>query len=256
MSQTDRQTARQTDRLYLYFFPLQVQSEGYLGDFLSLELMEGSLLLKYETGGGLGSNKMVQIGAGLNDGYPHHVAISLQGAVASISVNTSLFGSTSPPPSSLPPQFTSSLFVCGVGMTTTATSFHLQSTTSLVATIRSFQVNHTLLQYSAVLEQTRAVLGFPLSSRCSPNPCSNGGQCVDLWTRYSCSCTLGFTGERCEIYNLAHFPANASLDLQVPVVTNISFGFSTLQQSGVLMTITSVSHSHTLNKISVNTSGK
>ena len=129
-------------------------------------------------------------------------------------------------------------------MATTATSFHLQSTASLVASIQNFRINHTLLQYSTIVE--RSGVAFRLFSGvgmelCASDPCSNGGQCIDLWTRYGCSCPLGFTGERCEIYNMAHFPGDAFLNMHVAAVTNISFEFSTLQQSGIVMTTISVS---------------
>lgn len=34
---------------------------------------------------------------------------------------------------------------------------------------------------------------------CSPNPCANGGTCVDGANAFTCSCTLGYAGARCRL---------------------------------------------------------
>ncbi len=34
---------------------------------------------------------------------------------------------------------------------------------------------------------------------CTPNPCDNGGACINDWTGYTCQCAPGFTGTDCEI---------------------------------------------------------
>ena len=204
--------------------------------------MSGSLLLKYETGGGLGPNKMVQVGMGLNDGIPHHVAITLQGPLASIAVDTSLFGSTAPSPNSPLPQFASPLFIGGFGLPTIATSFHLQSDASLVATISNFRINQQLLLYSSIVMQNEVDFAFLRDmNMCAPTPCSNGGQCVDLWTNYSCTCSHGYSGERCQVQNLAHYSLSAFSVHPISNVTNITYRFTTQQHSGVIMTLISVS---------------
>lgn len=39
---------------------------------------------------------------------------------------------------------------------------------------------------------------FGVGTSCSPNPCRNGGTCVDQWLGYSCRCAAGFSGTNCE----------------------------------------------------------
>ena len=36
------------------------------------------------------------------------------------------------------------------------------------------------------------------ADECSPNPCFNGGSCVDGVHIYTCSCVAGYTGANCE----------------------------------------------------------
>lgn len=38
-----------------------------------------------------------------------------------------------------------------------------------------------------------------LEGRCQPNPCQNGGTCVDEWLDLRCQCRAGFTGRMCAV---------------------------------------------------------
>ena len=41
---------------------------------------------------------------------------------------------------------------------------------------------------------------------CDPNPCENGGTCVDGITTFTCDCEEDFTGLRCEQSEHQLFP--------------------------------------------------
>lgn len=39
---------------------------------------------------------------------------------------------------------------------------------------------------------------FLAVNQCSPNPCKNGGLCVEKGTKYECTCPFGYKGVTCE----------------------------------------------------------
>lgn len=39
---------------------------------------------------------------------------------------------------------------------------------------------------------------FSDENNCVPNPCQNGGQCVDLIGGFECNCANGFQGTLCD----------------------------------------------------------
>ncbi|CAL4154580.1 unnamed protein product, partial [Meganyctiphanes norvegica] len=41
--------------------------------------------------------------------------------------------------------------------------------------------------------------GCPREEQCAPNPCKNGGECVDLWTMYQCNCERPYLGNTCQL---------------------------------------------------------
>lgn len=51
---------------------------------------------------------------------------------------------------------------------------------------------------------------------CLPNPCQNGGSCVDGTNDYKCSCVRGFGGVNCEISSAS----SSRISLLFPVIVN------------------------------------
>ena len=65
--------------------------------------------------------------------------------------------------------------------------------------------------YCILLFFTRCFLSAPgsRSNPCDPNPCQNGGQCVDQDNSYKCLCQEGFSGTNCEL-GLRNNPCDAN----------------------------------------------
>ena len=51
---------------------------------------------------------------------------------------------------------------------------------------------------------------FIVNLECDPQPCQNGGTCVEREIGYHCSCPLGYTGKQCEEGLCPNFDASVS----------------------------------------------
>ena len=53
------------------------------------------------------------------------------------------------------------------------------------------------------MSHQRDVLAYLLapgrSTSCDPNPCQNGGQCIEQGGSYQCICKEGYSGDNCEL---------------------------------------------------------
>lgn len=230
----------------LFILLLQVITNSYLGDFLSLELINGQLSLTYETGGGLTPDKTIIIGSNLNDGYPHHINIALTPTNASILIDNGncssgdCYGITSSTHMSVP-TFVSPLYIGGIKSQTNATQFHL-STTSLVCTITSLYINHQSVNYTTVIDSASIVLGSLRSTPlCSPDTCTSNQQCIDLWTRSVCQCVMGYTGDSCQTLSTVHMEPSSGLRFSGSVFANVQFGLTVQSSSGFIFIINKVS---------------
>ena len=232
----------------MYIYHPQVPTEDYFSDFVALELQDGSLVLKYETGGGLTPEKQTAVGANLDDGEYHHVSLIIKPIGAEIFVDSnncsagvSCYGNTVTSLNTIP-LFSSNLFIGGVGMKDNASSFHLESEVSLISTIKSLRINHTLIEYANILNEMDVMLGVLREvDPCAGNSCVRG-DCVDLWLTSTCSCPYQYVGEECEILTTAHLNVSSALYYNVQNIDSFVFEFSVTVQdeSGLLATVVEV----------------
>ena len=215
-------------------------TDDYLGDFISLELVNGELLLKYENGGGLTSNKMTRVGTDLNDGHTHHISISVKPTGANIllqSNNTVYYGETISSVSKTP-VFDTPCYIGGFGISNNATSFHLENEISLVSTITSFYLNHTALEYGNVIDSNSIQFGSVHNeSLCHPDTCSvNHQQCRDVWLSYICDCISGYSGDSCQLLSTVHFEPTSALQFSVVNISGvIQFEMTVQSDSGFIL---------------------
>ena len=238
----------------IYSYHLQAVTDDYFGDFLSVELWGGSLLLKYETGGGLSPEKEALVGENINDGTYHHVNLRFGRDRATIVLDADnctsdvlCYAETVTSSDSLP-SFSTELYIGGVPMEDNATIFQLQNDFSLVSTITSLRINHTLIEYASVKSEDLSLGSLRTANPCSGNPCANG-ECVDLWLSSECSCSYHYVGEQCELLSTAHLTEVSAMHYTVNVSEEVMFEFSTEGESGLLLAISEVStysHSRTI----------
>lgn len=214
-----------------------------MGDFLSLELINGVLLVKYEAGGGLNEEKSLELGESLNDGDFHRLSLSLQTDKAICLVDSNNCTSGIPCygeiPVSDPIEFNGPLYLGGISDTDVPdniTKFHLDDTVSLISTIKDFRINNTAIEYASVVDSIGVVLGMARDeSLCDPSPCTNGGQCLDRWTSSYCACPNGYGGPTCDILHTAHLNGETIMEFNTSfTTTTIMFDFTT-DSDGLLM---------------------
>ena len=236
-----------------------MQYEDYLGDFFSLELVNGALLMKYETGGGLSISKEVQVGVALNDGLMHHVFVSLVEDGAMILLDNGncsgellCYGKTTLTPQQGQPDFFSYFYVGRVEEEGVAETFHLENTNSLICTVSELRINHQQIEYSPS-NVHGLELGSSQVAACEPNPCENNGLCQDLWITYSCMCPYQYTGENCRLLAVTHLSEKSVISLNSTEggFLTVQFEFSSLSELGVIMTVQLVSGSANIKQLNI-----
>uniref|UniRef100_A0A1A8VAE6 Protein crumbs homolog 2 n=1 Tax=Nothobranchius furzeri TaxID=105023 RepID=A0A1A8VAE6_NOTFU len=172
---------------------------GTMGRFVSLELVEGSLLAKVKSG------KILQaIYPGLvNDGEWYQVTVTMDERlvlavkgpgcedgchVKNEGQNTLLF---------LNQNYFQQLYVGGAPQEYLALS---SSGKGFIGCMEDLKVDHKLLlPQDLIREENKGLeLGCYKYDWCQDDPCSQHGECVDLWVRNSCKCHRPYYGERCD----------------------------------------------------------
>ncbi|XP_078497967.1 protein crumbs homolog 2 isoform X2 [Lissotriton helveticus] len=88
-------------------------------------------------------------------------------------------------------------------------------------------------------------LGCNRTEWCRPNPCFNGGSCIDLWTSFRCECMRPYEGATClqeyipGTFNLDGRPSHVTFSIGENFGTNFSFSvfLRTLKPSGLLLQV-------------------
>ena len=229
-------------------FSLQSPDQTNLGDFLSLELIEGVLVLRYDTGAGVGE---ARVGMGLSDGTNHSVEIATAGNRAEIILDELVCQGTCFGTAESDPRFTilnvmNTIYLGGLNATTLPSSVHLVSGASFVGVVQDLSINlqPTDLAPFASLGHRNVQVGSDRVEQCNPSACENGGVCRDLWFSYECSCPVGFVGINCDRQNLANFAGDSFLRVAATdglEMSTIRFAFSTQNQNGILVYTANVS---------------
>lgn len=232
------------------------ETNGFLSsiNFISLELTEGSLLLKYNSGY---EPLPVAFGDELSDGKYHSVLvdISISGSIQlyldctsdvdcqryemiiypSVDFITVDFSTIVP------------FYVGGVEPPSQENIYHLTSSTSFVGSISNFSINGELLNLlpnssSTTVRSRNVVVNYQRVNQCENEPCMNGGHCIDLWFNYQCQCPPAYTGEHCDFLFLVNFDNNSYLYVEhATPMMSLSLHFSTLNENGALLSTGNVS---------------
>ena len=215
---------------------------------MSVELVSGSLRLRYTTGGRAAETS---IGGNLDDGRLHTVDVATAANRADLVLDNLQCGSVCYGQAASDPQFTvlnvnNSTLVGGLPQTTTQSLRHLSTQQSFIGVIRDVMIDsaNVDLNPSTSVSSRNVEVGSTRTEVCSPNPCQNGGVCQDLWFTHSCECPPGFTGTNCQDQNLVHFANDSFLYLSSTSNQQLdmfSFWFSTQNGNGILAYTANVS---------------
>ena len=205
-------------------------------NLFSLELSDGSLLLKYNS---YNNPLSIRLGGQLNDGEYHAVTIQTfnNGSVLlcidfvlcqdSDNINQGVTFNTVLP-----------FYIGGIEMSTNESMYYLTTSSSLIGAISNFSIDGELFNLlpNSTLGSRNVVVGHQRVDQCISKPCLNDGQCTDLWFSYECQCAVGFSGEDCNFQYLANFNNYSFLHINdAEEVTSLSLEFSTLSSDGVLL---------------------
>ncbi|XP_030641426.1 protein crumbs homolog 2b [Chanos chanos] len=95
-------------------------------------------------------------------------------------------------------------------------------------------------------------LGCDKTEWCHPDPCSQNGQCVDLWTEYRCDCYRPFYGNSCAeeytSWTFSHERNNSYVEFRITQNHgenfSISFFLRSLKKDGLILQLKRVGHAY------------
>ena len=61
-----------------------------------------------------------------------------------------------------------------------------------------FEINSTCCIFSRIFFYNLTFICY-LATPCASDPCFNGGTCSENESAFSCSCPVGYRGDRCEV---------------------------------------------------------
>ena len=218
------------------------------GDFLSIQLVNGALLLQYTAGGVVGETT---VGDNLHDGRLHTVEVTTLGNRADVVLDNLQCGSVCFGQAVSDARFMvlnvrNSVTIGGLAESNTQTLLHLSTQQSFVGVIQDVTINSLEIDLDPLraVDSRNVEIGSMRTQVCLSNPCQNGGTCQDLWFTYRCECAPGFAGRNCESQNLANFANDSFLYLSSTngmIFDMFSFWFSTQNGNGILVYTANVS---------------
>lgn len=160
--------------------------------FFTLELRGGNLLSRAESGD---LRLAVTLTGEFNDGLWHEVSVSVDErlVLTLISENKTAEDGGHNQLLSFQPKGLEKTHIGGVPqefLNNTAPG------TGFVGCLEDLRVDAELVLPRSLSSQY-VQMGCERSERCRPDPCSERGHCVDLWTDYMCQCHTPFHGHNC-----------------------------------------------------------
>ncbi|TKS78021.1 Protein crumbs -like protein 1 [Collichthys lucidus] len=217
---------------------------GTIGRFVSLELVGGSLQATVKSG------KLLQViyPGPANDGEWHQVTVTMDERLVLVvkgpgceeeclvkneGYNHLIF---------LQPSSFDQLYVGGAPQEYLA---HTSSGRGFIGCMEDLQVDHKLLlPQDLIREENHGLeLGCSKINWCLEDPCTQRGQCVDMWVRASCMCHRPYYGENCEkeypswTFGHENTTSYAAFNISETHGDNftISFSMRSLKHNGLLL---------------------
>ena len=177
------------------------------------------------------------LGVDLTDGNNHVVSINIMSFGAIVVVDTLSFGHIN-----LEMNITlgEPLTFGGAENITSSLFPFVESTSSFVGCMEAIVVNANTLSYGAILDREGVAPGCNRTD-CTADSCINGGTCQDLWFATTCDCLFGYSGSRCEVLSLAHFPGDSFTLFPSLLPLSLSLEWSTAAEQGSIATLIEVS---------------